>query len=246
MSATMTQANLLSSTSRGVPDHRPRTRNLWRGAADRPRAGPRHPRYAARTLRRFAGGHLRHLFGDCLLPDAVGRHRNQDEATPNGGCKPAIWARVIGQSVDNRYQAFADPQATGQILGFQAGFDLWHGSLIPGGTDIIGGYFAYGNANIDVNGLVTNQAATGYVMTRAGSMSLNGYSGGAYWTHYRPSGWYIDAVIQGTGYDGSATTQFANLPLNGSGFVSSLEAGYPFPFPWFGPRFVLEPQDLII
>jgi hypothetical protein len=49
-------------------------------------------------------------------------------------------------------------------------------------------------------------------------------------------------VIQGTGYDGSATTQFANLPLNGSGFILSLEAGYPFPFPWLGPTFVLELQ----
>jgi hypothetical protein len=33
-----------------------------------------------------------------------------------------------------------------------------------------------------------------------------------------------DALVQGTGYDGSATTQFANLPVNGSGFVASLEA----------------------
>jgi outer membrane autotransporter protein len=53
-------------------------------------------------------------------------------------------------------------------------------------------------------------------------------------------------VVQGTGYDGSATTQFANLPITGSGFVSSLEAGYPLPLPLFGPRFVLEPQAQII
>ena len=53
-------------------------------------------------------------------------------------------------------------------------------------------------------------------------------------------------MIQGTGYDSSATTQFANLPINRSGFVSSLEAGCPLPFPWFGPRFVLEPQGQII
>jgi outer membrane autotransporter protein len=79
-------------------------------------------------------------------------------------------------------------------------------------------------------------------MIRTGTVGVNGYSGGAYWTHYGPSGWYIDAVIPGAGYDGSAPTQFVNLPLNGSGFVSSLEAGYPFPLPWFGPTFVLEPQ----
>jgi outer membrane autotransporter protein len=33
---------------------------------------------------------------------------------------------------------------------------------------------------------------------------------------------------------------------NDSGFISSLEAGYPFPFPWLGPTFVLEPQGQII
>jgi hypothetical protein len=58
----------------------------------------------------------------CQTPS--GATVTKTEAAPTGGCKPAIWARVIGQSVDNRYQAFADPQATGQILGFQAGFDL--------------------------------------------------------------------------------------------------------------------------
>ena len=67
----------------------------------------------------------------------------------------------------------------------------------------------------------------------------------AYWTHYGPSGWYVDAVLQGTYYNGDATTQFAQLPTNGFGFTSSLEGGYPVPLP-LGPRFVLEPQAQII
>jgi outer membrane autotransporter protein len=36
------------------------------------------------------------------------------------------------------------------------------------------------------------------------------------------------------------------LPVNGSGSVAPLEADYPFPFQWFGPRFVLEPPGEII
>jgi Autotransporter beta-domain len=96
-----------------------------------------------------------------------------------------------------------------------------------------------------VNGRVTNAETTANMKGRAGTVGLNGYSGGVYCTHYGPSGWYVDSVIQGTGYDGSATTQFASLPLNGSSFVSSLEAGYPFPFSWLGPTFVLEPQAQI-
>lgn len=79
-----------------------------------------------------------------------------------------------------------------------------------------------------------------------GSLNLNAYSFGGYWTHYGPTGWYIDAVLQGTFYNGNTATQFANLPTNGTGFTSSLEAGYPIPMPWLGPRFVLEPEGQII
>jgi outer membrane autotransporter protein len=155
------------------------------------------------------------------------------------------WGRFFGQQVDNHYQAFADPRDSGWMGGFQGGVDLWRGSLLPGHRDATGIYVAYGNANMNVNGLVTNAAATGYVVTHTGSVNLEAFSGGAYWTHYGPSGWYLDAVLQGTFYTGSAGTQFANLPINGGGFVSSLEAGYPVPLP-LGPRFVLEPQAQII
>ena len=163
----------------------------------------------------------------------------------SAGWNRADWGRFFGEQIDNRYQAFADPRASGWMGGFQGGLDLWRGSFLPGHRDAAGVYFAYGHADIGVNGLVTNSAATGYVLTHTGSVNLNGYSTGAYWTHYGPSGWYVDAVLQGTYYNGDATTQFAQLPTNGFGFTSSLEAGYPVPLP-LGPRFVLEPQAQII
>ena len=82
-------------------------------------------------------------------------------------------------------------------------------------------------------------------------MNLNAYSGGGYWTHYGPGGWYLDAVLQGTGYGGTATAQFPNIGLSsklatgGSGFLASLEGGYPIPLA-LGPNFILEPQAQII
>lgn len=79
------------------------------------------------------------------------------------------------------------------------------------------------------------------MLSHTGKVNLNAYSGGAYWTHYGPGGWYIDAVLQGTHYDGDATTQNARLPISGSGFATSLETGYPFSLP-LGPGFVLEPR----
>ncbi|UPJ53911.1 autotransporter outer membrane beta-barrel domain-containing protein [Bradyrhizobium sp. 200] len=165
---------------------------------------------------------------------------------PEANCRPTVWGRLFGQQINNHYQAFADPRATGQVAGIQTGIDVWRGSLIPGHSDTAGVYFAYGNGNVSVDGLVTNAAATAYILQHTGSLNLNAYSFGGYWTHYGPAGWYIDAVLQGSFYNGNATTQFASLPINGTGFTSSLEAGYPIPLPWFGPRFVLEPEGQII
>ena len=81
---------------------------------------------------------------------------------------------------------------------------------------------------------------------RPASLNLDAWSGGAYWTHYGPGDWYLDAVVQATRYQGDANTQFASLSTNGFGFVSSLETGYPIRLPMFGPGFVLEPQAQIV
>ncbi len=72
-------------------------------------------------------------------------------------------------------------------MGLQVGLDLWRGSLIEGHRDTAGVYFAYGNSQLNVDGLVTNPAATGYLMGRTGSLDLDAYSGGLYWTHYGPA-----------------------------------------------------------
>ncbi len=38
----------------------------------------------------------------------------------------------------------------------------------------------------------------------AGSIAMEAVSLGGYWTHFGPSGWYVDAVTQGTWYDSDA------------------------------------------
>ena len=126
------------------------------------------------------------------------------------------------------------------------GVDLLRGSLIAGHYDRAGLYGAYGDVHADVNGLVTNPAATAYVLSHTGSMNLNSWSAGGYWTHVGPGGWYLDAVLQGTWYYGSASTQFAKLNTDGTGFIASLEGGYPFSWRQLGPGFVIEPQGQIL
>jgi outer membrane autotransporter protein len=158
---------------------------------------------------------------------------------------PSAWARFFGGTSDNRYQAFADPRTHGNFWGFQGGVDLLRGPLIPGGYDRAGLYGAYSNSNNNVDGLVTNPAATAYILTHTGSVNLNAWSGGAYWTHVGPGGWYLDAVLQGTVYTGTAATPSSSLRTDGTGFIASLEGGYPIPL-WFWPQLVLEPQGQIL
>jgi outer membrane autotransporter protein len=158
---------------------------------------------------------------------------------------PSAWARFFGGTTDNRYQAFAEPETHGNFWGFQGGVDLLRGPLIPGGYDRAGLYGAYSNSNNNVDGLVTNPAATAYIFGHTGSVNLDAWSGGAYWTHIGPSGWYLDAVLQGTVYSGHAATPESSLTTDGTGFIASLEGGYPIPL-WFWPQLVLEPQGQIL
>src|SRR4029077_6326071 len=157
---------------------------------------------------------------------------------------PWLWSPFFPKSIENHYPAFADPRASGNLWGFQLGVDLLRGSLIAGHYEragVYGVYGAYGNLNSDVTGLVTNPAATGYSLGRTGSMNLEAYSVGGYWTHvgpggWYPGGWYLDGVLQGTWYSGSASTQFARLSTDGTGFIASLEGGAPFSWPQSWPQ----------
>ena len=216
----------------------------------------------ARQLGMTTLGTLHERVGDTSLNAIAGAPCVANGGTPDGiwrkapvkaptdclyaGWGPSAWGRVIGQKIDNRYRAFADPRASGQLLGFQSGIDLWRGEWLPGHRDAAGIYVGYANANVDVSGRVTNEAATNYVLRRTGGLNLDAWSGAAYWTHYGPGGWYLDAVAQATRYEGAASTQFARLGTTGFGFLSSLETGYPIHLPMFGPGFVLEPQAQVV
>jgi outer membrane autotransporter protein len=162
------------------------------------------------------------------------------------GWPSSVWGRFFGQSFDNHYRSFADPRADGHLAGFQAGIDLLRGSLFDGQYERAGLYVAYGNLDADAKGLVTNPTATGYELVHTGKVLLDAWSGGAYWTHNGPGGWYLDAVLQASRYGDTASTEFAKLSTSGTGFISSVEGGYPFALPSLGPGFVIEPQAQIL
>jgi outer membrane autotransporter protein len=208
----------------------------------------------ARQLGLATLGTLHDRVGDTFEPDCgVAASPASDELpTKKPGsvsspfCWPSAWARGFGGQIDNQYRAFADPSAHGSLGGFQGGVDLLRGSLIAGQYDRTGVYFGFGASVVTVDGLVTNPAATAYILTQTGKLNLDAYSGGAYWTHVGPGGWYLDAVVQVTVYSDDASTAYAHLSgTNGTGFLASLEGGYPISLSLW-PRFVLEPQAQIL
>lgn len=155
------------------------------------------------------------------------------------------WGRVFGEHFDNRYDAVASPRAKGNIVGFQLGQDIWMDSSPSGHRDQIGVYAAYGSANIDAEGLISNDTGTRYLHTQTGKASLHQWAGAGYWTHTGPSGWYLDGVLQASRYNGHVSSLDTGLDVSGTGIIGSLEGGYPIKVGILGTA-VIEPQAQIV
>jgi hypothetical protein len=111
----------------------------------------------ARQLGLATLGTLNQRIGDTMTLANAG--------TSGTGWASSAWGRFFGQQINNQYRAFAESSASGGLGGFQAGLDLWRGDTFPGHRDAAGVYFALSQATMSVDGLVTNPAATGYIMT---------------------------------------------------------------------------------
>ena len=166
--------------------------SLWRGSWGFRSSARSTTGSATPTSRTVAPLRLRPETSSRRPADPKPRSDQEPAPAPCPLFSPSVWGRFFGQTIDNHYQAFADPRASGNLGGFQGGIDLLRGSLIAGHYERTGLYGAYGDVNADVNGLVTNPAATAYVLTHTGSINLNAWSAGGYWTHVGPGGWYLD------------------------------------------------------
>lgn len=134
------------------------------------------------------------------------------------------------------------PDRTGNPIGLQAGFDILRTQPYAGGhRDHAGVYVAYTDYNApSVSGFAVGQPQ------RVGRLLMSGPAVGAYWTHFGPSGWYLDAVFQANWFDVTARSDFgAGISTNGTGYAASLEAGYPIRFGQ-ADRWQIEPQAQVI
>ena len=162
------------------------------------------------------------------------REGEQAFASGDGGFK-AGWARVFGRSYQQTWTGDISPSFNGSIWGIQAGFPVLGLEHSGGEKDRAGLFFAYTNVNGSVTGFVGGQQGA-----PAGSLGVNLYSVGAYWTHFWPKGGYLDAVLMETFM--TATTQSVSSISstdNGRMFTASLELGYPIPV---FSNWAIEPQ----
>ena len=149
-----------------------------------------------------------------------------------------MWGRVFGEYGDYKAGGSGDvgrlrnftsrgPSYDVRLGGIQLGVDLYRDPLNTAGL-----YVGYGRALSDVDAIYGGPA---------GKVSMDGYSLGAYWTHRRPNGWYVDAVAQGTYYGSieARSVMGERLKTDGWGFAASLEAGYPIAL---GASWTLTPQ----
>ncbi len=119
--------------------------------------------------------------------------------------------------------------------GAQAGLDIYAREGANGSLDKAGVYVGYGQVEADIKGINGG---------KAGTVDMNGYSVGAYWTHYAATGWYTDAVVQGTWYNADARSiKGEQVKPDGFGVMASLEGGYSFKL---GSGWSVEPQAQVI
>ncbi len=164
-----------------------------------------------------------------------GRSELQDDNGPNGS-----WMRIIaldGERDGARHGIYGDgPNYNYDFLGLQIGLDLYNRQHSNDHRDIAGAYFAAGVGNAEPDHFNGNAA---------GSDHLSGTSLAGYWTHFGPSDWYLDGILQATYYRISAEPDrdLPSMKTNGWGIASSLEGGYPFQL---SGQWVIEPQAQLV
>lgn len=123
------------------------------------------------------------------------------------------------------------PKYAYDFAAFQAGLDLYRTSAPNGARTRAGAYVALGSGRGDI---------THFDGAGAGHNSMMAMSLGTYWTHFGPSGWYVDGVLQATWYDAKGVSAYLPaLETEGAGLAASIEGGLPVRL---GGGWVVEPQ----
>jgi outer membrane autotransporter protein len=158
------------------------------------------------------------------------------------GRVPASWARAWGAYSNIAQGGAISPSFDGSVWGMQIGQDLYASAATSGARDHFGFVLGFSRAVGDVNGLALGQPDYG-----VGSLQINAYSLGAYWTHIGAGGWYTDAVAMGSALTVRTQSNDAvggvAASTHGNAFTGSVEAGLPLALAY---GLTLEPQAQIV
>lgn len=160
-----------------------------------------------------------------------------------------LWGRVIFRDGKGKgeprgiYGGNQGPSYNSKLAAFQIGLDVYrHVEKDDDGNeadrDHVGIMGTYGGARAEVDHNLLDRKF------RAGMIKMEGWSLGAYWTHFEPNGAYLDLVGHVTFYD--FKLQSFRLPMNetdGFGLALSAEGGYPF---HIEDDWLIEPQAQVI
>ena len=166
------------------------------------------------------------------------RQGEQGLLTENGSL-PAAWARVWGGNTKLSQKGDVNPSFDGTVWGMQAGQDLYADTQSNGHRNHYGVLVGFSRAVGDVNGFALAQQGLG-----VGSLQVNAYDLGGYWTHVAPSGWYTDAILMGSVLTvRTSANDNVRGSSNGKAVTGSVEAGLPIPL---AQNLTLEPQAQLV
>lgn len=173
------------------------------------------------------------------LHERVGDQENLRGSAEQRTYVNGAWGRMFGGRLDNRWGGTAEARAEGDLVGFQTGLDLFRRTTDSGRRDHVGLYVAYTDHDASMRGL-----ARGMRDLEVGRLQTDGSSVGAYWTHFGPTGWYVDTVLQQSWYDMEATSLYGSeASTETTGYTASLETGYPITL---RESWLVEPQAQIV
>ncbi|HAL23271.1 MAG TPA: autotransporter outer membrane beta-barrel domain-containing protein, partial [Stenotrophomonas sp.] len=158
----------------------------------------------------------------------------------NTGALRTAWGRLVGQSSEIHWKGNAQPGFDGDLMGVQAGLDVW-AAAADAHRNQIGVFVGRTRADGRVTGL-----ALGWENVQVGQSRLDDKHVGLYWTLTGSDGGYLDAVAMQSRYDGRMrSSRGLGIDVRGDGTTLSLEAGKPV-LQFGQSAWWLEPQVQVI
>ncbi len=158
----------------------------------------------------------------------------------NNGALRTAWGRLVGQSSDVHWKGDAHAGFNGDVMGVQAGLDLW-AAAGDAHRNQIGVFVGRTRADGRVTGL-----ALGWENVQVGQSRLDDKHVGLYWTLSGSDGGYLDVVAMQSRYDGRMrSARGLGIDVRGDGTTVSLEAGKPL-LQFGQSAWWLEPQVQVI